>query len=264
MNEQLLQDPGVKTFVDSIHAITDMKDELFTDESIDVLINSINESFSSNQKTQAINQIIKNLEEQGTTKAEAAETLKSLKEFVNTIVYGDQILTGNKRKAIDAIIANMFEIFDVAFEKYHSYAIELPIMLEEGAQMPTYAHDDDAAADMYAFENITIQPHTHGTPVATGVHIQLPEGWVAFVLPRSSMGAKTPLRLSNSMGVIDSGYRGEVRAIYDNISDDPYEIHKGDRIAQMLVMPSYRFKANVVDSLTDSDRGEGGFGSTGT
>ena len=137
-------------------------------------------------------------------------------------------------------------------------------MLEEGAQVPTYAHDDDAAADMYAFEDITIQPHTHGTPVGTGVHIQLPEGWVAFVLPRSSMGAKTPLRLSNSVGVIDSGYRGEVRAIYDNISDDPYEIHKGDRIAQMLVMPSYRFKANVVDSLTDSDRGEGGFGSTGT
>lgn len=59
------------------------------------------------------------------------------------------------------------------------------------------------------------------------------------------------------------GYRGEVRALYDNISDEPYTIHKGDRIAQLMVMPSYRFKAKIVDSLENSDRGEGGFGSTG-
>ena len=263
MNEQLLQDPGVKAFVDSIHAITDMKDELFTDESIDALIDSINESFSNNQKTQAINQIIQNLEVQGTTKAEAAETLNSLKEFVNTIVYGDQIITGNKRKAIDAIIANMFEIFDVAFEKYHSYAIELPIQLEEGAQAPTYAYDGDAAADVYAMEDIEIPAHVLSVPVKTGVHIQLPEGWVAMILPRSSIGAKTSLRLSNSQGVIDSGYRGEIRALYDNVGTESYTIHKGDRIAQMYIMPSYRFKAKVVDSLEESNRGENGFGSTG-
>ena len=89
------------------------------------------------------------------------------------------------------------------------------------------------------------------------------EGWLAMILPRSSMGVKTPLRLSNSVGLIDSGYRGELGVIYDNTSDNDYQISAGDRIAQLLVMPSYRFKAQVVDVLVDSDRGEGGFGSSG-
>lgn len=263
MNEELANQQ-VQAFIDAVKNLKDMDDNLFSNEALNTILESINQSFSKEQINQSVSQIIANLEAQGMTRAEAKESTDSLKEFVNQIVYGDQIIAGNKRKVIDKVVEKIYEIFDTAYDKYHFYSIELPIMLEEGAQVPTYAHDSDAAADMYAFEDITIQPHTHGTPVATGVHIQLPEGWVAFVLPRSSMGAKTPLRLSNSVGVIDSGYRGEVRAIYDNISDDPYEIHKGDRIAQMLVMPSYRFKANVVDSLTDSDRGEGGFGSTGT
>jgi len=179
------------------------------------------------------------------------------------MVYEGKEYTGNRKVLVDTIMAKVFNIFYKALDKYHSYAIELPIQLEDGAQVPTYAHEDDAAADLYAFEEMEISAHTKSTPVKTGVHIQLPEGWVAFILPRSSIGAKTPLRLSNSVGVIDSGYRGEVRALYDNISDESYQIHKGDRIAQMLVMPSYRFKANIVDSLEDSDRGEAGFGSTG-
>lgn len=263
MNEELLKDPGIKSFVDSIHALTEMEDDIFTDEATNSIIEEIGGSFSQEQVNQAVNQIVQNLEIQGITKVEAQNSANALKEFVNTIVYGDKIITGNKRKVIDTVVEKIFNIFDMAFDKYHSYAIELPIQLEEGAQAPTYAHDSDAAADMYALEDIEIPARTNSTPVKTGVHIQLPEGWVAFLLPRSSIGAKTPLRLSNSVGVIDSGYRGEVRALYDNISDEPYQIHKGDRIAQMLVMPSYRFKANVVDSLEDSDRGEAGFGSTG-
>lgn len=263
MNEELLKDPGIKSFVDSIHALTEMEDDIFTDEATNSIIEEIGGSFSQEQVNQAVNEIIRNLEIQGTTKVEAQNSANALKEFVNTIVYGDKIITGNKRKVIDTVVEKIFNIFDIAFDKYHSYAIELPIQLEEGAQAPTYAHDSDAAADMYALEDIEIPAHSNSTPVKTGVHIQLPEGWVAFLLPRSSIGAKTPLRLSNSVGVIDSGYRGEVRALYDNISGEPYQIHKGDRIAQMLIMPSYRFKANVVDSLEDSDRGEAGFGSTG-
>ena len=263
MNEQLLQDPNIKEFVDSINSLKNMAEDLFTDESVTEIINNIDQSFSKEQINQAVNQIIQNLENQNTSRANAKEYTAAIKEFVNQIVYGDSIIVGNKRKVIDTIVEKIYSIFDTAVDKYHSYAIELPIQLEEGAHVPTYAHDTDAAADMYAMEDVTIAPHTQGTPVKTGVHIQLPESWVAFILPRSSIGAKTPLRLSNSVGVIDSGYRGEVRALYDNISDEPYEIHKGDRIAQMLVMPSYRFKANIVDFLEDSDRGLQGFGSTG-
>ena len=264
MNEQLMSDPNIKSFMDSINGLKQIDESVLTDEALPAVLENIDASFSKEAMNTAINQIIQNLEEQGTSKTEAQEYVVAIKDFVNQLVYGDNIITGNKRRIIDRVIEHMFTIFDVAFDKYHSYAIELPIMLEDGAQVPTYAHDSDAAADMYALEDTEIPAHTKGTPVKTGVHIQLPEGWVAFVLPRSSIGAKTPLRLSNSAGVIDSGYRGEVRALYDNIGDESYQIHKGDRIAQMLVIPSYRFKANVVDSLEDSDRGEGGFGSTGT
>ena len=264
MNEQLLQDPNIKSFVDAINGLKQMDDAVLTDEVVPTVLENIEGSFSKEQMNSAINQIIQNLEAQGTSREEAKESVTVLKDFVNQLVYGDEIIAGNKRKVIDKVIEKVYEIFDTAFGKYHSYAIELPIMLEEGAQVPTYAHDSDAAADMYSIEDIEIPAHFKSVPVKTGVHIQLPEGWVAMLFPRSSIGAKTPLRLSNSAGIIDSGYRGEVRALYDNIGDEPYQIHKGDRIAQLLVMPSYRFKANVVDSLEDSDRGEGGFGSTGT
>ena len=253
----------LQTLIDSIKGLTDIDEDDLTEEVMQTILDGVEKQFSSELVQQSINQIVNNMEDQGLNKAEAQAAIKALSDTMKEMIYSEVSYAGNKRLLVDTVMNKMFAIFDAAAEKYHSYAIELPIQLEDGAQVPTYAHDSDAAADMYAMEDTTILAHSIGTPVKTGVHIQLPEGWVAFILPRSSIGAKTPLRLSNSAGVIDSGYRGEVRALYDNISDEPYQIHKGDRIAQMLVMPSYRFKANVVDSLEDSDRGEAGFGSTG-
>lgn len=253
----------LQTLIDSIKSLTEIDDATLTDEMMKTILDGVEQQFSSELIQQSINQIVNNMEDQGLNKSEAQAAIKALSDTMKEMIYSEVSYTGNKKLLVDTIMDKMFGIFNAAAEKYHSYAIELPIQLEDGAQVPTYAHDSDAAADMYAMEDTTISAHSTGTPVKTGVHIQLPEGWVAFVLPRSSTGAKTPLRLSNSAGVIDSGYRGEVRALYDNIGDEPYQIHKGDRIAQMLVMPSYRFKANIVDSLEDSDRGEAGFGSTG-
>lgn len=253
----------LQALLDSIKGLTDIDDENLTDEMMAHILEGVEQQFSTELVQQSINQIVNNMEDQGLNKAEAQAAINALSETLKEMIYSEVSYTGNKKLLVDTVMNKMFAIFDAAAEKYHSYAIELPIRLEEGAQVPTYAHDSDAAADMYAMEDVEIPAHSKSTPVKTGVHIQLPEGWVAFILPRSSIGAKTPLRLSNSAGVIDSGYRGEVRALYDNIGDEPYQIHKGDRIAQMLVMPSYRFKANVVDSLEDSDRGEAGFGSTG-
>ena len=253
----------LQTLIDSIKSLTEIDDVTLTDEMMKTILDGVEQQFSSELVQQSINQIVNNMEDQGLNKSEAQAAIKALSDTMKEMIYSEVSYTGNKKLLVDTIMNKMFGIFNAAAEKYHSYAIELPIQLEDGAQVPTYAHDSDAAADMYAMEDTTISAHSTGTPVKTGVHIQLPEGWVAFILPRSSIGAKTPLRLSNSAGVIDSGYRGEVRALYDNIGYEPYQIHKGDRIAQMLVMPSYRFKANVVDSLEDSDRGEAGFGSTG-
>ena len=264
MNEQFNENEPLGALIKSIQEFIDMDESLFEEEeAVNTMLNLIQQQLSPIAVETAVNQTIAGFEAQGSTKKEVNDAVAALIDYLTHRVYDGKTFSDNKKKVMDAIINPLFEMFNLAAEKYHSYAIELPIQLEEGAQVPTYAHDSDAAADMYALEDTTISARSIGTPVKTGVHIQLPEGWVAFILPRSSIGAKTPLRLSNSAGVIDSGYRGEVRALYDNIGDEPYQIHKGDRIAQMLVMPSYRFKANVVDSLEDSDRGEAGFGSTG-
>lgn len=253
----------LQTLIDAIKGLTDIEDDALTDEAMNNILDGLNQQFSPELVQQSINQIIKNLEDQGLNKAEAQASIKAVSDTIKEMIYGEVSYTGNKKILVDTVMNRMFNIFDAAVEKYHSYSIELPIKLEEGAQVPTYAHDTDAAADLYALEDTNLNAHTYGNKIRTGVSIQLPEGWLALILPRSSMGTKTPFRLSNSVGLIDSGYRGELGVLYDNTSDIDSFIRKGDRIAQLLVMPSYRFQAKVVDSLEDSDRGEGGFGSTG-
>ena len=261
--DELLLNNEMKTFIDSMNSIKEITNEELTDEMMESVQQLLDNSFSHETNTRAINEIIQNLESQGQTRAEALKGANALKEFINETLYGDEEIVGNKKKLIDGVVEKMNNIFDAALEKYHNYAIELPMTLEGYAQVPTYAHETDAAADLYAAEGITIPAHSRGNKIKTGVKIQLPEGWLAMILPRSSMGTKTPLRLSNSVGLIDSGYRGELGVVYDNISDEDYCINGGDRIAQLLVMPSYRFKANVVETLEDSDRGETGFGDSG-
>lgn len=261
--DEFLNNSELKGFIEAINSIKELDDSILTDEFVNQAIENIVGSFSPELANQAINQIIQNLELQGQTREQTAEMMEALKDALNTIVYGDTVLAGGKRKIIDAITNNIYSLFDTVVEKYHNYSIELPIKLEDGAQVPTYAHDTDAAADIYALEDTLIQANTFSNKLRTGVSIQLPEGWLALILPRSSIGAKTSLRLSNSVGLIDSGYRGELGVLYDNTSDNDVKIKKGDRIAQLLVMPSYRFKAQKVDILGTSDRGIGGFGSTG-
>lgn len=255
----------LENLAQSIKGLIAADDELFNDEHMDALLKALDEQFSPVIVNQSINQIVKNLEDQGLNKNEAEQTVKLLEDTLKEMIYGENIITGNKKIFVDAITERTSNIFTKALEKYHSYSIELPMTVDvlSGAKVPTFAHDTDAAADLYAMTDQVIPAHSYGNKIGTGVKIQLPEGWLAMILPRSSMGAKTPLRLSNSVGLIDSGYRGELGILYDNTSDKDYTITAGDRIAQLLVMPSYRFKANVVDTLEDSDRGETGFGDSG-
>ena len=247
-----------------IKAIQDIAswDDDFVDKTLPSLKEYLDNNYTQEIKNQSINQLIKNLEDQNLTREEAQASLNAAKEAIEELVKINE-LNPKQREAADAMLAPLYETFDSAMNKFHLYHIELPLTLDEGAQAPAYAHDTDACADLYALENIVVRAHTYGNKIRTGVKIQLSEGWVAMIYPRSSIGAKTPLRLSNSVGIIDSGYRGELGVLYDNISDHDYEIKAGDRIAQLMVMPSYRFMPKVVDILADSDRGEGGFGSTG-
>ena len=136
-------------------------------------------------------------------------------------------------------------------------------LLNENAKIPTYAHITDACADIYASEKIIVNPG-ETVLVPTGIALAIPEGYVVHIYPRSSIGAKTPLRLSNSVGVIDSGYRDEVKIIYTNMSNEKYKIKKGDRIAQMSIDASPMAIFNAVKDVKEigEDR-EGGIGSTG-
>ena len=255
----------LENLLTAIKTLTDIDEETLTDEVLKEISNNIEAQFSSVLVAQSVNQIIKNLEDQGLTKEEANNSVKELSNTLREMVYGETQYTGNKKVLVDMILEKMFGIFNQAAEKYHSYSIELPMTVDSkmGAKVPTYAHDTDAAADLYAPADQIIPAHSYGNMIKTGVRIQLPEGWLAMILPRSSMGVKTPLRLSNSVGLIDSGYRGELGVIYDNTSDNDYKVTAGDRIAQLLVMPSHRFQAKVVDILASSDRGETGFGDSG-
>lgn len=255
----------LNTLLEAIKSLTEIDDETLTNEALKSLLDGLEQNFSPELVQQSINQIVKNLEDQGLNKQEAAASVTALSDTLKELVYGENQYTGNKKILVDAIMKHMTDIFDAAVEKYHSYAIELPMTVDVagGAKAPSYAHETDAAADLYAPIDQVIPAHSYGNMIKTGVKIQLPEGWLAMILPRSSMGVKTPLRLSNSVGLIDSGYRGELGVIYDNTSDGDYNIAAGDRIAQLLVMPSYRFQAKVVDILADSDRGETGFGDSG-
>ena len=262
--DELMLNPEIKTFLEAMQGLKDIDNDELDDEMMDAALKMVEQGFSESTMQQAVNQIITNLETQGQSRAEAIKAVTALKDFINELIYGEEELVGNKKKLVDTVINRMYAMFDLAVEKYHNYSIELPMTVDEGAKVPTYAHDTDAAADLYAMEDTTLDGNSKGNKIRTGVKIQLPEGWLALIIPRSSIGAKTPLRLSNSVGLIDSSYRGELGVLYDNVSDESWEIHAGDRVAQLLVMPNYRFKAKVVDTLTSSDRGEDGFGSTGT
>ena len=135
--------------------------------------------------------------------------------------------------------------------------------LTDTAKVPEYAHMSDACADIYADETITIKPNETAL-VSTGIALAVPMGYVAHIYPRSSIGAKTPLRLANSVGVIDSEYRDEIKVIYTNTGTEDYTIQKGDRIAQMSIDASPMARFHRVPDIKEigEDRG-GGIGSTG-
>jgi dUTP pyrophosphatase len=135
--------------------------------------------------------------------------------------------------------------------------------LRQGAYLPEYAHGplEDAGLDLRAAEGVTLEP---GVPrlVATGLAIELPAGHEAQIRPRSGLALKHAVTLPNSPATIDPGYRGEIRVILLNLGKENYEIHAGDRIAQMIIA-RYETVEWEEGELSDSARGKEGFGSSG-
>jgi dUTP pyrophosphatase len=138
-------------------------------------------------------------------------------------------------------------------------------VLGEGARLPRRANPDDAGLDLHAAEPVTIEPGGGRASVGTGLAVEIPPGHAGLVLPRSGLAARHGIALTNAPGLIDPGYRGEIRVLL--LNSDPaerFEVRPGDRIAQLLLVPLIEVEPVESPELSETGRGEGGFGSSGS
>jgi dUTP pyrophosphatase len=142
--------------------------------------------------------------------------------------------------------------------------IELLVkLLDEGIPIPEYRHPGDAGLDLPSRIDIVIEPGERAM-VPTGLAVAIPNGYAGLVLPRSGLAVRHGIGLVNSPGLIDSGYRGEVAVVLINTDKtQPFRISRGDRIAQLMIQKVEEVAVVAVEDLADSQRGAGGFGSTG-
>ena len=143
---------------------------------------------------------------------------------------------------------------------YYFSSPQVTCLVEDKAFLPKRANPSDAGADLMSVEDLEIYPGEQKL-VGTGVAVKIPQGYAGFVFNRSSQGKKG-ITMPHSVGVIDADYRGEIKVLLKNISEDPYKIQRGDRIAQLVIMPV--LIPEFTDIWNDTQRGTGGFGSTGT
>ena len=136
-------------------------------------------------------------------------------------------------------------------------------LLDKSLPMPFYAHKTDAGIDLYSTISCILKPYERKL-IPSGIKVSIPEGYAGFVLPRSGLAIKNGISLVNSPGLIDSGYRGEICIIMINLDKEmDFIIKKGDKICQLVIKKIEHANLIEVEELDDSDRGEGGFGSTG-
>ena len=136
-------------------------------------------------------------------------------------------------------------------------------LLSQAARLPSRANEGDAGLDLYASEDALLQPGTRAA-VGTGVAVAIPDGHAGLVLPRSGLAMRHGIALVNAPGLIDAGYRGELRVLLLNTDrEEPFEVKVGERIAQLLITPHSGAEPIEAEELGESDRGDGGFGSSG-
>ena len=136
---------------------------------------------------------------------------------------------------------------------------KLKVMLDDGAFMPTRAHETDAGLDLYATEDATIFRHGSFT-FDTGVHVEIPEGFVGFLKSKSGLNVNQGIQ---SAGVIDCGYTGSIRVKLYNHGSGMVHIKRGQKISQLVLLPIITPELELVDALEETERGSGGFGSSG-
>ena len=261
--------------MDNITQLVDALNELFTlsDEELNVakpaILDSLTQSLTGPEATEQIDNYLKQCDLMGYSLTEYNRDIEEGKKVIESILlelkerYQDSEV---KVELID-MIASLSETYytvlalRIANREDINIGIEL---IHPNAKIPTYAHEGDQGADVYAVEDTIIEPHTFGNVIPTGLKLMIPKGWAIAIRPRSGLSKNTPLRISNSPATIDQLYRGEVKILFDNFSNEPVAIKAGERVAQFVIEKNYRGTFTQVDSVSaETDRGEGGFGSSG-
>lgn len=185
------------------------------------------------------------------------ETLSEYIERVKT-----STLSQSKKDFIELFLTNVIMVTSELVEVPRQ-RIEVEIKkLSENAKLPEYAHLTDAGADIFALEDTYLKPNETKL-VKTGIAVAIPIGYEIQIRPRSGLSLKTPLRVANAPGTIDTDYRGEVCVIMWNSGNEAVKIEAGDKIAQMVINEVPMIKWKEVTELSSTERGAGGFGSTG-
>lgn len=141
--------------------------------------------------------------------------------------------------------------------------IKLPLTrLDPSIELPSYAREGDAGLDLRAAHDATLEPGSRGL-VGTGLAVAIPPGYAGLVLPRSGLALSQGVTVLNAPGLVDAGYRGELKVLLVNHGDKPVPVRRGDRIAQLVIQRVERAELIEVNELPTSERGAGGFGSTG-
>ena len=183
---------------------------------------------------------------------DAAVETEILDEVAETASEGDSVGVGRPVAAPSRARSTLADVEELRF-----------IRLSEKATLPTRGHDSDAGLDLYAAEGARISPGGR-VSVGTGLAVAIPDGLAGLVLPRSGLALKHGISLVNTPGLIDPGYRGEVRVLLHNTDlTSEFKLAAGDRVAQLILVPIAHASPLESDSLDSSVRGSGGFGSTG-
>ena len=231
------------------------------DESVELILPQIEEEFKKMVEEQdLVNKTKTEFLEQGYTIAD----INIIKENYDNIANDYFKLvkpTSPKGRYISALVGVYKDILDKIIKEGFSRTVNIKVVKDtEDAQLPTYAHFGDAGADLYANEEIDIQPNEVKI-IPTGLRVEIPDGYEMQVRPRSGMSVKTPIL--GILGTVDSGYRGPLGVMLYNHGEISYKVQKGDRIAQAVIAPTYHGNFLISNSLSETERGDGGFGSSG-
>lgn len=242
----------IKTILNSIQALPD--------ESIELILPQIEDQFKKlAEEEDLLNKTKTEFLQEGYTVAD----IKAIKESYDSIAQDYFKLvspTSPKGRYITALIGIYKDFFDKIIEEGFSRTVNVKVVKEtEDAVLPQYAHFGDAGADLFANKEIEIQPNEVKI-VPTGLRVEIPDGYEMQVRPRSGMTVKTAV--ITQLGTVDSCYRGPLGVMMYNHGNEVYTVHKGDKIAQAVLAPTYHGNFLVADSLSETDRGTGGFGST--